>query len=97
MMCPALTLDMGETVSVPSHSSSVAAALHKAKVGRDRARPSLGKMEKFRRWSSRQASLHFQAGDLREVRICCDDYGVYDEGATSNHNVGQGQDSSASI
>jgi hypothetical protein len=38
-MCPALTLDEGETVSVPSHSFSLAAALHKAKVGRDRAGP----------------------------------------------------------
>jgi hypothetical protein len=42
----------------------VAAALQKAKVGRDRARPSPGKTAKFRRWSSRQASFHFQAGDL---------------------------------
>jgi hypothetical protein len=45
----------------------------------------------------RQASLHFQAGDLGEMRICCDDFGIHGESTTGNHEIGQGQDGSPTI
>jgi hypothetical protein len=41
--------------------------------------------------------LHRQAGDLREVRIRRNDCGINDERTTSNYEVGQGQDGSASV
>jgi hypothetical protein len=42
-------LQGGTASAVPSHLFSVAAALRKAKVGRDRARPSLDKMTRMNR------------------------------------------------